>query len=31
MKTAKIVSVISAVCLVVPFIVGTVIVPIMNG
>lgn len=31
MKTVKIVSVISAVCFVVPFIVGTVIVPIMNG
>lgn len=31
MKTVKIVSVISAVCFVIPFIVGTVIVPIMNG
>lgn len=30
MKTAKIISVISAVCFVIPFIVGTVIVPIMN-
>lgn len=31
MKTAKIISVISAACFVIPFIVGTVIVPIMNG
>jgi hypothetical protein len=30
MKTAKTVSVISAACFVIPFIVGTVIVPIMN-
>lgn len=31
MMTAKIVSVVSAVCFVIPFIFGTVITPIMNG